>query len=258
MDKKLGSNVVQFPLRGRRGPSVDALSHAVAAVLEATESSPPVKVVARRGSVRVAQQIRGDDNVQVRSKADVGQTISGNGNTQIAADSPIYVSGSGNVVAGRDVLHMHKAPSIRNIIQPGPEHIDADQRRQLHDLCDEWVTLHASIKKTKLTKAKAWVDINRAAGSTTYALILQARFDDARAFVMKQMAILRAMKSAPRKDDSWRAKRIGAIKARCINQLGDAGAYRQYIQRNFGVVSLTELATDQLQKTYAYIMAKKA
>lgn len=146
---------------------------------------------------------------------------------------------------------------VRAVVQPGPEHIDADQRRQLHDLCDEWVTLHNSIKRTTLSKGLAWSRINKAAGSTTYTLILQTRFDDARVYVLKQMAMLRGMKSAPKKDDSWRSKRIGAIKARCINQLGNAVAYLPYIKKNFGAESLTELATDELQRTYAYVMAKK-
>lgn len=147
---------------------------------------------------------------------------------------------------------------VRAVVQPGPEHIDADQRRQLFDLCDEWVTLHAAIKRTPLSKALAWSRINKAAGSTTYALILKTRFEHARAYTLKQMAILRGMATAPAKDDDWRPKRIGAIKARCINQLRDPNAYKPYIKKNFGAASLTDLANDELRRTYAYIMAKKA
>lgn len=84
-------------------------------------------------------------------------------------------------------------------------------------------------------KEAAWARINRAAGTTSYSLILKERFADAVALVRREMAVLRNMRSAPRKDDSWRAKRIGAIKAE----------------------SLSDLATDELQRTYAYIMAKR-
>ncbi|MDP3887038.1 hypothetical protein [Hydrogenophaga sp.] len=166
-----------------------------------------------------------------------------------------FIGNHGPVVVQIGVLPKTR---VRAVVQPGPEHIDADQRRQLHDLCDEWVSLHDSIKRSPLPKALAWSRINKAGGSTTYALILKTRFDDARAYTLKQMAILRGMASAPRKDDEWRPKRIGAIKARCINQLRDPHAYKAYIKKNFGADSLTALATDELQKTYAYIMAKKA
>ena len=172
-----------------------------------------------------------------------------------------HISGGTNFIGnhGPVVVQIGVVPKarVRAVVQPGPEHIDADQRRQLFDLCDEWVLLHDSIKKTTLPKALAWSRINKAGGSTTYALILKTRFDDARAYALKQMAILRGMASAPRKDDDWRPKRIGAIKARCINQLHNPNAYKPYIKKNFGADSLTDLATDELQRTYAYIMAKK-
>lgn len=149
-----------------------------------------------------------------------------------------------------------KAP-VRNVVQPGPEHISAEQRRMLFDLCDEWVTLHNSIKKNELLKAVAWSRINKAAGSTSYHLILRDRFDDACALVRKEMAILRGMRSAPLKDPAWRSKRIAAIKVRSTKQLGDPDAYKAYIRKNFKLDSLADLSTDQLQRTYAYIMAKK-
>ena len=73
-----------------------------------------------------------------------------------------------------------------------------------------------------------------------------------------QLAKLRAMPSAPAKDLEWRSKRIAAIKARSKNQLGDPEAYKAYIRKHFGADSLSALATDELQRTYTYIMAKKA
>lgn len=169
----------------------------------------------------------------------------------------VYINGAGNVVAGRDVLNVQKPPVIRNVIQPGPEHIDEVQRRALSDLRIEWMTLHNALKRQKLTDAAAWARINRAAGSTSYHLIKREAYEAVLQYIRREMAMLRGMKSAPRKDDGWRAKRIGAIKARCINQLGNATAYGAYIKKNFGADSLTQLATDELQKTYAYIMAKK-
>ena len=170
----------------------------------------------------------------------------------------IHINGSGHVVAGRDVINVQKPPIIRNTIQPGPEHIDDEQRRAIFDLRIEWVALHNAIKKKPLTDAAAWGRINKVAGSTSYHLIRQDMFDVVVVFVRREMAMLRSMKSAPSKDDQWRNKRIAAIKLRSRNQLTDPDAYRPYILKNFKAKSLTDLATDELQRTYSYIMAKKA
>jgi hypothetical protein len=169
----------------------------------------------------------------------------------------IYVTGWGNVTAGRDVIQVQKRPVVRNVISPGPEHIDDVQRRVITDLRAEWVALHNTLKKRKLTDAAAWVLINKAAGSTSYHLIHREKFEVVTLYIRQQMAMLRSMRSAPSKDDQWRVKRIAAIKTRCRNQLNDPDAYRPYIRKNFKLDSLADLATDQLQKTYTYIMAKK-
>lgn len=169
----------------------------------------------------------------------------------------IQVTGWGNVTAGRDVIQVQKPPVVRNVISPGPEHIDEVQRRIITDLRVEWVALHNTLKKRKLTDGAAWFSINQVAGSTSYHLIRREKFELVIQYIRQQMAMLRSMKSAPSKDDQWRVKRIAAIKTRCRNQLGDPDAYRPYIRKNFKLESLADLATDQLQRTYSYIMAKK-
>ena len=144
------------------------------------------------------------------------------------------------------------------LVHPGPEHIDQEQKCKLQGLHREWVTLHNAIKKTQLTHSSAWQRINGYAMVASYHYILQADFEKVCAYVRKQISMLRNMASAPAKDKDWRAKRIQAIKVRCKLQLKDEVAYRAYIQKNFQAASLSELSTEQLQKTYAYIMAKKA
>lgn len=171
------------------------------------------------------------------------------------------ITGGTNIIGNQGDINIHFGPvePIRHqvIVQPGPQHISEEQKAALKALCDEWVTLHSTLKKRPLTYGAAWGRINKAAGTTSYSLILKERFADAVALVQREMAILRNMRSAPRKDDAWRAKRIGAIKARCKNQLGDPDFYKPYIKKNFKADSLASLATDELQKTYAYIMAKR-
>ena len=169
------------------------------------------------------------------------------------------IRGGTNIIGNQGSVSvvMHKPPVVRRVVQPTGDHISQAQAVELHALKDEWVALHNAIKKKPLSHGAAWKAINAAGGATMYREIHKERFAEAVAFVRREMAILRSMKSAPRKDGEWRAKRIGAIKARCKNQLGGADAYKPYIQKKFGAASLADLATDELQQTYAYVMAKK-
>ncbi|BBE51176.1 hypothetical protein OYT1_ch1629 [Ferriphaselus amnicola] len=175
----------------------------------------------------------------------------------------IYVNGDGvaaGQIAGGDIHnHQYTQPprSPRVTVTPGDGVISNEQKIALTALRDEWITLHNSIKKQPLGFGAAWSRINKAAGVTSYHLIQADRYDAAVAYVRKQIAILRGKASAPAKDKQWRSARIGAIKARCNNQLGDPEAYKAYIRKNFSAESLADLATDELQRTYAYIMAKK-
>ncbi|MCY1353921.1 hypothetical protein D9M68_357270 [compost metagenome] len=171
------------------------------------------------------------------------------------------ITGGTNIIGNQGDINIlfGAAPPARRqvVVQPGPQHISEEQKAALKALCDDWVTLHTTLKKRPLTYGAAWLRINKAAGTTSYSLILKERFADAVELIQREMAILRNMRSAPSKDDTWRAKRIGAIKARCKNQLGDPDFYKSYIKKSFKADSLTELATDELQKTYAYVMARR-
>lgn len=174
----------------------------------------------------------------------------------------IQVTASGQAqAAGRDIINHHYAKpqrAPRVTVTPGDGVISEEQKVALTALRDEWITLHNAIKRQPLGHGAAWGRINKAAGVTSYHLIKPESFDVAVAYIRQQMALLRNMASAPAKDKQWRASRIGAIKVRCTKQLGNPDAYKLYIRKNFGADSLADLATDQLQRTYTYIMGKKA
>lgn len=246
MEKKLGSNVVQFPLR-KRESAVDVLHRVVNEALEATECAPPVKPPVRRRSTRAAQIIKGDNNTQMADTATRSQSITGNGNVQV----------SGNLIVQTELQAPRRPASAP--VPPPPDHITEEQAAILKRLHDEWVALSAAVKtKAKpITGQQAWVDINRVGHCTTYKHMRQVHFDTACAFVKQQMAILRSGKTARRRDPKWRSSRIGAIKARCINQLGDEYAYRPYIVKNFRAQSLTELDDEQLEATYRHALTLK-
>lgn len=172
------------------------------------------------------------------------------------------IKGGTNIIGNQGPVTIHTTPERRArtvVHQHDPAvHVTQEQQLALQELRNEWVVLHTKLKKSKLDYGAALKRMNTAAGATACALIQRDRYEDAVKFAKREMAILSSMKSAPRKDDGWRIKRIGAIKARCKNQFGGVDIYKPYIQKNFDAVSLTDLATEELQKTYVYVMAKKA
>lgn len=255
MQKKTGSNVYQFPVsKNKPAQSIaEVLRQTVGDVLQELESTPPTKTSARKQSTRTTPLAKGA-RTETTARRDVN--VETGSTTSVTA-----IHGGTNIIGNQgtvSVVHVQKPPKVRHTIQPNDDHITQAQRVELYALKDEWVTLHNTLKGTPLSHKTAWQSINKAGGATSYREICKDRFAEAVAFVKKEMAILRNMKSAPRKDDEWRTKKIGAIKARCKNQFNGVDVYKPYIKKNFGANSLTELATDELQRTYAHIMAKKA
>ena len=183
---------------------------------------------------------------------------------QALAPTPgvIYVAGSGNVVAGGDVtnhVHHHHAPlRPKVVVKTGDGTINTEQKAELLRLKNEWLLAHNAVKAKPLSHAAASSRLNAAMKVSGYAELKPEQFEKARAWLLRQAAIVRAMPSAPRKEgDRWRIARYKAIKARCKNQLGDEYAYVSHIQENFGKTSLTELDAKELERTYRYVMDKK-
>jgi hypothetical protein len=189
-----------------------------------------------------------------------GRDINNNG-ANAPAISLHTIAGGTNIIGTQGPVHVTvgvvRKAAVRHVINPGPEHLDASQRVKLQALHREWVALHGAMKQKALSPAAAWVRINQWGESSSYHLILSSQFDRVCAMVQREMAILRRMKSAPKKDPEWRTKRIAAIKVRCKKQLGDPDAYRPYIKKAFSADSLTDLSSEQLQRTYSYVMGKE-
>lgn len=174
------------------------------------------------------------------------------------------VNGGTNVIGNHTTVHVHAdTKKIRPLMEPVPPPVDRitdEQAAVLKSLHYQWVELSAAVKTRAkpITAQQAWVGINRAGQSRTYTHMRQVNFPAACAYVQQQMAILRSGKVARRRDPKWRTSRIGAIKARCINQLGNGFAYGPYIAKQFNAQSLTELDDDQLEATYRHILKLKA
>lgn len=175
------------------------------------------------------------------------------------------ISGSVGIVGdgatGNVIIQMHVEAGERKrqtaplTIPEGS--ISEAQAARLKELIGEWVATHNRIKKQELTHQSAWLKLNGRIRVATYRATPASKFAEQETWLLKQAAILRSMASAPAKDDSWRADKIKAIKTRATRTLGDGDIYKPYIKKNFGVTSLTELANDELQKTYSYVFGKK-
>jgi len=180
----------------------------------------------------------------------------------------ITFTGNGNVVAGGDVtqhitntVHNH-APAAparpKVVVKTGDGVIDAEQRAALQALVREWMDTHKALKRQELTWPAAWGSFNKAMKVSGYAELKPEQFVKAKAWLRRRVAILNSMASAPKKVPDLRVKRYASIKAKCKNQLGDEFAYAPYIQKNFGKTSLTDLTDQELERTYRYVMGKKA
>lgn len=185
-----------------------------------------------------------------------------------AAAAPVNnvheITGGTNIIGNHGaitiVTGIERAKQPLAPVPPPSDHISGEQAAELKRLHGEWVQLSEDVKTRAkpITPQQAWIAINRAGQSRTYTHMRQANYDAARAYVQQQMAILRSGKTARRRDPKWRNSRIGAIKARCINQLGNEYAYKPYIAKHFNAQSLTELDDEQLEATYRHTLGLKA
>lgn len=174
------------------------------------------------------------------------------------------IHGGTNIIGNHGPVTIHTSSDRPRSPAPAPvpppeDRISDEQAFKLKCLHDDWVELSASVKTrtTPITPQAAWIAINRAGRCTTYKHMRQEHYEAASDYVLKQMAILRSGKVSRRRDPKWRNSRIGAIKARCINQLGDEFSYRPYIKKHFNALSLTELDDEQLESAYRYVLSLK-
>jgi hypothetical protein len=192
-----------------------------------------------------------------------GKTVAVPRQTDAKPGNTVEIGGENHTIgqiAGGDI-HNHayatppRPPKVT--VQPSGEVVTEAQKVALIQLRDEWIALHNAIRKQPLSYAAAQKAINNQVQVTSYHLIPATRYDDLVRWIKLQMGRLRNMPSAIVKDDSWHTAKIRAIKARCRNQLGDQYAYKPYLKKTFGAESLTDLSSDQLQRTYTYVMGKR-
>lgn len=180
----------------------------------------------------------------------------GNEGNAIHGDvSGIAILGSPSNV---QVIHtQNHVTRVKAETRPGAEHITVEQRATLKDLVDKVVEAEQAISRKPKTHRAVWASLNSHCSVPSYSLIARGDFDKARKYLHQWLGRLGSLASAPVKDgDNWRRRHYAYIK---INTKAkeDAAALDDYLRRNFGTLSLTDLDNAQLEQAYRYVAGRR-
>lgn len=144
---------------------------------------------------------------------------------------------------------------IKAEVKPGDVHIDEKQAARLTNLVKDICAFEEKLKKNPKSFRSVWASLNSHMNVTRYRLIKKEDFLRAEKYLLQWIGRLTSMKSAPVVDgDTWRKRKYAYIK---INTKDDQESLANYIKRNFGATSLTELSNDELEQTYRYIAGRR-
>lgn len=173
-------------------------------------------------------------------------------------DSSISVIGNGNIVGnGNTVIHTREVihrPVV--VVKTGDGVITASQKARLKELINQWVLVRNAVKKSEFSHAAAWSALKKKARVNKYDEIKTEDFSAIESWILRQIATINSMPSAPKKAPGWRNSRLKAIHARS-RQLDLDEKRKEYMNKNYGVDSLTDLCDSDLDKVYRWVMSKK-
>ncbi|MCX7070454.1 MAG: transcriptional regulator [Gammaproteobacteria bacterium] len=172
-------------------------------------------------------------------------------------------SGSANVIqvaqAGSKITMVNTAKHVTTTkaeVKPGIDHISESEAALLMRLVDDVVGLESKLKQSPKSHAAVWKSLNAHCGVTRYRLIASSDAAKAERFLRQWIGRLNSSASAPKKDgDGWRKRQYAYIK---INSKDEPDWLKNYIWTKFGIESLSDLADEQLRKTYAAVASRKA
>lgn len=148
-------------------------------------------------------------------------------------------------------------PKIKVVVPTGPEHISEDQAAVLSQLVREVVALEQQQKKSPKGFQAVWLAVNRHCKVTRYRLIAADSFVKAEKYLRQWIGRLNSMPSAPLLDnDAWRKRQYAFIKTNTKAE-DDAAWFAGYLQRTFGVASITELEDQALKRAYGAVASRK-
>lgn len=165
-------------------------------------------------------------------------------------------SGIVNAISGGVVNIGNQVTKVKAEVKPNDEHISQKQASILKQLVNDIVEMEQKIKKNPKSYRAVWGALNAHCGVTRYLLIPYEDFPKAEKYLRMWIGRLNSAKSAPKKDNNqWRNRRYAYIK---INTKEVPEWLDNYLHKNFGVDSLTELDDAQLDKVYRAVSSKKS
>lgn len=174
--------------------------------------------------------------------------------------SSIQVAGDGNVVGDNNTVIKTEKIVRKTIAKPAPgtEHITEAQVARLHALKDEILKLEAVAKRDPATPQRVWAALNKKMGVGAMRMIPATRFKAAEKYLLTWIGQLMdrpaTQKNAP---DTVRKRRIDYIQTN-MKTLDCEERVRDYMEKHFGVRSLTELPTPAaLERVYRYVAGLK-
>lgn len=176
-----------------------------------------------------------------------------------AAGSTIQVSGNGNVVGNGNTVYNAPPPPVKNVVvpKPGIDHITEEQAFELASLVRQIAAESTAVKRVPLTEKDVFSRLKKAMKVESYRMIPLGSFEAAKANLQRQRALTRAMPSAKKKIDGWRASTIGAIHARCREFPDGTERRKAYMLKSLGTDTMTECSDEQLEQVRKHVFGWK-
>lgn len=175
----------------------------------------------------------------------------------IGSKPTISVNGDSNIIGdGNTVIKTEKIihrPKVE--VKTGDGVVTSEQKARLQQLVKDWMATRSSVRKSELSYGAAWTSVNKKAGVNSYHEIPSTKFKSVETWLLKQIAIIHSMPSAPAKSTQWRSSRIKGIQSRCT-ELGIQDDRKKYMLKTFGKDSLTLLSDADIDRVYRWAMGK--
>lgn len=169
----------------------------------------------------------------------------------IAVNGDSNIIGNGNTVIKTErIIHRPKVE-----VKTGDGVVSAEQKARIQQLVKDWMEARNSVRKSELSYGAAWSAVNKKAGVNSYHEIPAEKFKIVETWLLKQMAIVHSMPSAPAKSTQWRSRRIKGIQSRCT-ELGIQDKRKSYMLKTFGKDSLIQLSDADVERVYRWAMGK--
>lgn len=174
-------------------------------------------------------------------------------------NGPIIVGSNNTVVYGNFSQKTVAPERPRVVVQvsPGVDHVSPAQKAALKRRVNEIVETEAKLKRKPKRHVTVWRALNAHCRVTTYAEIAAEDYEKARSYLDQWLGRLNSARSAPVKNgDAWRQRKYGYIQVN-VKSEEDRAALDRYLDRKFGVTSLSELDNNELETAYRYVAGRK-